>query len=357
MTRMKIAIILGTRPEIIKMASVIRYCAEQQLDYFIIHTNQHYSENMDKIFFDALQLPQPRYHLHIGSGTHGKQTGQMLEKIEEVLVQEKPDWVLVEGDTNTVLAGALAARKLHIKVGHIEAGLRSYDQRMPEEANRVMTDHISDALFAPTKNQKAILLKEGIAEEKIHVVGNTIVDAVLQNSTLDTRDHLKTFALESQKYFLVTMHRAENVDRKAIVQNIFKAFEDLHQKYGIPLFYPMHPRTKKMVEQFGLTLPAGLIIEEPVGYLEFLHLMKHAKLLLTDSGGIQEEGCIVKIPCVTLRDNTERPETVDVGANIIAGTTPEGISKAVDEMLARPREWENPFGDGKTGERIITLLR
>jgi UDP-N-acetylglucosamine 2-epimerase (non-hydrolysing) len=355
---MKLSIILGTRPEIIKLCSIVRYCEEQKLDYFIIHTNQHYSENMDKIFFEALNLPKPKYNLNIGSGTHGKQTGLMLEKIEEVLIQEKPDIVLVQGDTNTVMAGALAACKLHIKIGHVEAGLRSYDKRMPEEYNRIVTDHISDYLFAPTDNQKNILMKEGIEEKKIFVVGNTIVDAAMQNIKIsEKKDYLKLFNLKSDNYFLITVHRAENTDKKEILINIFKAFEEIYRKYKVPLFYPIHPRTKKMIDEYNIKLPEGLKIVEPVGYLEFLQLIKNAKAVLTDSGGVQEEACILKTPCVTIRDNTERPETVDVGANIIAGTTKEGIIKAVEIALKLDKKWINPLGNGKSGKSIIEILK
>jgi len=354
---MKLAIILGTRPEIIKFCSIIRYCEKNKLNYFIIHTNQHYSENMDKIFFEELKLSQPKYNLNIGSGSHGKQTGLMLEKIEEVLIKEKPDVVLVEGDTNTAFAGALAAAKLRIKVGHVEAGLRSYDRSMPEEINRVMVDHVSDYLFAPTENQKKILFGEGIANEKIFVTGNTIVDAVIQNDELsEKKDYLSLYGLTKNNYFLITAHRAENTDKKEILRNILKSFENMYKRYKIKLFCPIHPRTKKMIEEYELAVPKGLILHEPVGYLKFLQLIKNAKIILTDSGGVQEEACILKVPCVTLRENTERPETIEVGANIIAGTNPANIVECIEKMLNAKRDWKNPFGEGKAEEKIIKAI-
>lgn len=354
---MKIAIIIGTRPEIIKLSSIIRYCEEQKLDYFIIHTNQHYSENMDKIFFKELKLSQSKYNLNIGSGNHGEQTGKILIEIEKILFHENPDIVLVQGDTNTVLAGALVASKIHIKIGHVEAGLRSYDRKMPEEINRVITDHISDYLFVPTEKQKKILLGEGISKEKIFVVGNTIVDATFQNINLSRKEeHLQKYFLKKNNYFLVTMHRAENTDDINALKNILISFEKIYNKYRMPLFYPIHPRTRKMLDKFKLKISPGLILHDPVGYLEFLQLLENTRLVLTDSGGVQEESCILGVPCVTLRENTERPETVEIGANIIVGTKSENVLKGIEKMLCSMKNWKQPFGDGNTGKKIIEIL-
>jgi len=356
---MKISIILGTRPEIIKMLPVIRECEKQNIDYFILHTGQHYSYNLDRIFFEELELPAAKYNLDVGSGTHAEETGKMLMGIEKILKEEKPDVVLVEGDTNTVLAGALAASKLHIKVGHVEAGLRSYDRTMPEEINRVLTDHISDYLFAPTVKARENLLREGIEKDKIFVTGNTIVDAVYQNLEIARRkvDILNKLNLNPEGYFLVTVHRQENVDVKERLKGILEGLELVYNKFDLSIIYPIHPRTRKRIKEFGLEVPKGIELIEPLGFLEFLQLEANAKLVLTDSGGVQEETCILRVPCVTLRDNTERPETLEVGSNILAGVNQEKILESVKTMLSKERNWENPFGDGRAGKRVAEILK
>lgn len=353
----KIVIVLGTRPEIIKMSPVIRECEKQNLDYFVLHTGQHYSYNLDKVFFEQLELPEADYNLDVGSGTHGAQTGKILRDIEKVLISEKPDVVLVEGDTNTVLGGALAATKLHIKVGHVEAGLRSYDRKMPEEINRVLADHCSDYLFAPTEKSRQILLGEGIPAERIFVTGNTIVDAVYQNLSISEgrTSPLHELGLVPSEYFLVTAHRQENVDIKARFEGIIKGLEHVKGAFKLPVIYPIHPRSKKMMDRFGLKTPVIKFIA-PVDYLSFLQLESKAKLVLTDSGGVQEETCVLKVPCVTLRDNTERPETLEVGSNALAGTNAGNILEGTTEMLGRDVNWENPFGDGRAAERIVEIL-
>lgn len=362
-----ICLIFGTRPEIIKMSPVMKQLKKQGTEHFSIHTNQHFSHNMDEVFFRQLELPQPEYRLKIGQRlkrrktiiSHGPQTGLLLERIEEVLLKEKPKIALVEGDTNTVLAGALAASKLKIKVGHIEAGLRSYDRNMPEEINRIVADHISDLLFCPTEKQRQILLKEGIGPEKIHVTGNTIVDAVMQNSRLaeEKSNILAKLRLKPGQYFLATVHREENVTDKQRLEGILQGFERLHNEHGIPIIYPIHRRAERMIEFHGLKIPQGTRIIKPTGYLDFLQMMKNAQLVLTDSGGVQEETCILKVPCVTLRDNTERPETTECGANTLSGTRPERIAEAAAQMIKKERNWNNPFGDGKAAERIVELAK
>ncbi|MEA3488629.1 MAG: UDP-N-acetylglucosamine 2-epimerase (non-hydrolyzing) [Euryarchaeota archaeon] len=353
----KIAIVLGTRPEIIKMSPVIRECTKRAVDYFILHTGQHYTYNLDNVFFEQLELPDAKYNLDVGSGSHGAQTGTILREIENVLIQEKPDVVLVEGDTNTVLAGALAATKLHIKVGHVEAGLRSYDRTMPEEINRVLADHCSDYLFAPTEKSKQILLGEGIPTARIVVTGNTVVDAVYQNLSIceGRTNPLHELGLVSGEYFLATAHRQENVDLKARFESIISGLEQVAGAFELPVIYPIHPRSRKMMDRFGLK-STGILFIDPVDYLSFLQLESKAKLVLTDSGGVQEETCILNVPCVTLRDNTERPETLEVGSNILAGTKAETILAATTEMLGRTVNWANPFGDGSASEKIIGVL-
>ncbi|HJX12040.1 MAG TPA: UDP-N-acetylglucosamine 2-epimerase (non-hydrolyzing) [Dehalococcoidales bacterium] len=354
---MKIAVILGTRPEIIKMAPVIKELERKKADFFILHTGQHYSYELDEVFFEQLTLPRPEYNLDVGSGSHGEATGKMLIGIEKTLKEAKPDAVLVEGDTNSILAGALAAAKLGIRVGHVEAGLRSYDRTMPEEINRVLTDHISDYLFAPTPQAREILRGEGIPGEKIFITGNTIVDAVNQNLELSRSkaDILDSLGLKPDGYFLVTLHRQENVDSRARFASILEGLKRVAAEFNMPVFYPVHPRSKKMMAEFGLG-PGNIVLAEPVDFLAFLQLESRARLILTDSGGVQEEACILKVPCVTLRDNTERPETVAVGANIIAGSKAENIVRAVREMLKRERDWDNPFGDGRAAERVVATL-
>ncbi|MFW6008535.1 MAG: non-hydrolyzing UDP-N-acetylglucosamine 2-epimerase [archaeon] len=338
---MKKAIILGTRPEIIKLSPLIRRMSDKDI---LVHTNQHYSENMDKVFFDELNLRNPNYNLNVGSGKHGEQTAKMLEKIEQVLIKEKPNVVIVQGDTNSVLAGALAATKLHIKVAHIEAGLRSGDMNMPEEKNRIMTDHISDYLFSPTKGTTINLIKEGLNENKIYEVGNTIVDATLENLNLLNEDTTK-------EYILLTMHRAENVDNKKRLKYLIEELNKVAEKYEI--IYPIHPRTKKMLEKFNIKIDKNIKLIEPQGYLKFLELQKNAKIILTDSGGIQEEACILKVPCVTLRTTTERPETIEVGANILMT---QNLDEDISKIIKNNKTWKNPFGQ-KVTEKILSELK
>jgi UDP-N-acetylglucosamine 2-epimerase (non-hydrolysing) len=313
---------------------------------------------MDRVFFEQLELPEAEYNLDVGSGTHGEQTGKMLVGIEKVLQKEEPDVVLVEGDTNTVIAGALAAAKLGVKVGHVEAGLRSYDREMPEEINRVLADHCSHLLFAPTEKSKQILLGEGVPEDKIFVTGNTVVDAVYQNLEVsktkgNINNHLR---LNGSDYFLVTVHRQENVDNKKRFCGILKGLEMLHEDFGLKVVYPIHPRARKQLKVFGLQVK-GVMLVEPLDYLSFLQLEANSRLVLTDSGGVQEEACIMGVPCVTLRYNTERPETLEAGANVLAGTEPSEIVKMAKLMFNNVYNWENPFGDGKAGIRIVDTLR
>lgn len=340
------------------MSPIIRECEKLNFDYFILHTGQHYSYNMDRIFFEQLGLPKPKFNLDVGSGSHAEQTGKILIGLEKILLKNKVDVVLVEGDTNTVLAGALAAVKLHIKVGHVEAGLRSHDPTMPEEINRVLTDHCSDILFAPTEKSKQNLLKENIQEDKIFVTGNTIVDAVHQSQKLTNKrkNILKELGIKPRKYFLVTIHRQENSDYKNRFEGILEGLKQLYRQYNIPVVYPIHPRARKKIQEFNL-YSNGIQLIDPLDFLGFLQLEQNARVVLTDSGGVQEETCILGTPCVTLRDNTERPETLEVGSNLLAGTSPEKIIKCVSIMWNKDKIWSNPFGDGTSGNKIINILR
>lgn len=355
----ELCIILGTRPEIIKLAPVIRACEQHSIDYTLIHTGQHYSEELDSVFFDQLQLPEPDYNLDVGSQSHGQQTGEMLGGIEEILMDEMPTVVLVQGDTNSVLAGGIATSKLDIKLGHVEAGLRSFDREMPEETNRVLTDHAADYLFAPTTDAAALLRDEGLPKDRIFVTGNTVVDAVYEHSDLatDRSDVLAELGLEPSQYALVTAHRAENVDDLERFGGLLEGIDRVAQANDLEAVYPIHPRAEKRIQEFGLNVPESVRLVSPQDYLDFLRLEQAATIILTDSGGVQEEACILGVPCVTLRDNTERPETLDVGANILAGVDPDAIETAATEVIDRDTTWENPFGDGTTAEQIIEISR
>ena len=341
-----ISVVLGTRPEIVKMAPIIKELKKRDIDYFVIHTGQHYSYNLDKVFFENFDLEKPRYNLEVGSGTHGKQTGEILKRIERVLIDEKPEIVLVEGDTNTVLASALAASKLHIKVGHVEAGLRSFWKWMPEEINRVLTDHISDLLFAPTEIARNNLLNEGI-REGVYVVGNTIVDSL----------KLKKIEKIEKDFILLTLHREENADDPEKLKSIIKGTEMISEYFDTPVIYPIHPRTKKNLKKFGIEINKKFIkLVDPLNYFKFLSYLKSCKFVLTDSGGVQEEACILKIPCITLRDNTERPETINIGANILAGSNPKKILESAVKMSKANKKWENPYGED-VGKKIVDIVQ
>lgn len=354
---MTIAVVVGTRPEIIKMAPVIRQLERRNADFFILHTGQHYSYKLDRVFFEQLKLPLTKYNLEVGSGSHSEQTAKLLIGVEEVLGKEKPDVILVEGDTNSVLAAALVASKLNIKVGHVESGLRSYDRQMPEEINRILTDHCSDYLFAPTEKAKTILLGEGVPEENIFVTGNTIVDAVYQNLKIarEWGNTLNTLHLRPKEYFLVTLHRQKNVDNPERFTSIIEGLNKVATEFHLPIIYPIHPRSQKMMAEFNLER-GKLTLVDPLDLLGFLQVESNARLIFTDSGGVQEESCILGIPCVTLRDNTERPETIDVGSNILAGASADKILQYAEFMLSRENNWINPFGDGKAGERIVKVI-
>ncbi|KKN72344.1 hypothetical protein LCGC14_0411710 [marine sediment metagenome] len=350
---MKVAIVIGTRPEIIKLSPVIRVLEKREIDFFILHTGQHYSYDLNWIFFQQLGLPDPKYNLNIGSHSPGRQVAKIIAGVETVLVSEQPDVVLVLGDTNSVFAGAFVASKLGLTVGHIEAGLRSYDRNMPEEINRILTDHCSDLLFAPTEEAVTILKGEGISEN-VFMTGNTIVDAVYQNLPRAKGLAREAFVLPEQ-YFLATVHRAENVDNRSRFLAVIQSLQAVAETWKVKVFYPIHPHAISKIKEFGISLQ-GLDILPPVDYLHFLDLEKSALAVLTDSGGVQEEACILGTPCVALRDNTERPETITVGSNVLVGVEPRRILEGLDYMLNKNNHWRNPFGDGKAAERIVDVL-
>lgn len=343
---MKIAIILGTRPEIVKLSSIIRFCEKNKLDYYVIHTNQHYSPELDSIFFEDLELPSSKYNLNIGPGSHAEQLGRMFKGLDNIFKIDLPDVVIVQGDTNSVFAGALMASRFGIKIAHVEAGLRSYDKKMPEEINRLMTDAISDYYFCPTEKQKKILLKEGVSDKNIFVVGNTAADSILWAKGQKTNALINN-NLNVGEYVLLTMHRPENVDNKNRLKWLLSQISSLNNEN---IIWPLHPRTKSRLESFCIDIPSNIKIINPIGFLDMVTLEKNAKLILTDSGGIQEEACILKVPCITLRTTTERPESISVGGNVLMS---DNLKNDFNDMLNVGRNWVNPFGDGKSGEKII----
>ena len=381
----KLCFILGTRPEIIKLYSCIKEAQKQNLDFFIIHSNQHYDSKMDQIFFEELNLPKPKYNLNIGSGLHGQMTGQMLEKIEQILLQEKPSVVIVQGDTNTVLAGSLSASKIiGIKIVHIEAGLRSYNHDMPEEINRIMTDHIADFLFAPTNKQAKILESEGIDKNKIFVVGNTIVDAVLECKNLALENwqeklrnilkdpkntnsnplenkvekdslHDKNSDKKNQKYILLTCHRPSNTDNLDNFVAILESAQTICEQENQICIFPLHPRLKKelnLIQKYD-----KIKVIEPVGFLQMLGLETNSQMILTDSGGIQEESCILQKKCIILRTDTERPETVEVGGAVILNNISKlEILEKYQILKNKKVIWSNPFGDGQSAVKILKTI-
>jgi UDP-GlcNAc3NAcA epimerase len=350
---MKIITVLGARPQFIKAAPVSRELRKKHTE-LIIHTGQHYDANMSDIFFEELHIPKPDFHLGIGSGSHGKQTGEMLAEIEKIILEEKPDYLLVYGDTNSTLAGALAAAKLHVPVIHIEAGLRSFNKKMPEEINRIMTDHVSEYLFCPTDTAIENLTNENITRNVINV-GDVMYDAVEYNRQLaeEKSTVLADNELTSKDFYLITVHRAENTDDPEKMKNILDAFA----KTEGTKVWPIHPRTKHKLESIGFDLVSvpGLKVIEPVGYLDMLTLEYHSKKILTDSGGVQKEAYFMEVPCVTLREQTEWVETLEGDANILVGTDVGKILDAVQKDV-NP-SYKPVFGDGKASEKIVDILQ
>jgi UDP-N-acetylglucosamine 2-epimerase (non-hydrolysing) len=360
----RVCIVIGTRPGIVMFAPIIHELRSRKIPHFVIHTGQHYSPNMDSQFFMDLDLPDPDYKLNgvAEKKTHGAQTAAMLEGIESVLMKEKPRLVLVGGDANTNLAGALAARKLRIQVGHVEAGERSYDWRMPEEHNRRIIDHISDHLLATGEKARQQLIREAV-QGKIYVVGNPIVDASLQHLEIACQKSniLDQLDLESHCYGILTTHREENVDFPQFLRGILEGVSRASVEMDLPILFLAHPRTLKRLQEFELwnwanSLP-GLMIHDAVGYLDFLNLIANAEIVFTDSGGVQQEACIHHVPAVTVRENTEWVETLENGANRLAGTDPERIVSAADEAFHADRNWPVPFGSGDTAKQIAEICQ
>ena len=366
---MKIATILGTRPEIIKMAPIIDEISKRGINQVVLHTGQHYDEEMSDAFFKDLEIPTPDYNIHVGSGTHGKQTGLMMKGIEEILLDEKPDIVLVQGDTNAVLAGALVASKLHIAVGHVEAGLRSFDMTMPEEINRRAADVCSVMYFIPTEESAINLLAEGFSRKNLFITGNTVVDACFRHLEIAKKrgfeeESLKELGIENMDNILtLTMHRAENVDDKQRVTNIIEALKELDD---MNIIFPIHPRTKNTLVNFGLFDELNNLshvhIIKPLGYLDFLLLTSKSTLILTDSGGLQEEAITLDVPALTLRYNTERPETVAAGGNILVGSDKQAILENArrildDEDFAdKMKSAQNPYGQGDAAKLTVDAI-
>ena len=366
---MKIATILGTRPEIIKMAPIIDEISKRGIDQIVLHTGQHYDKEMSDKFFRDLEIPAPDYNIHVGSGTHGKQTGLMMQGIEEVLLEEKPDIVLVQGDTNAVLAGALVCAKLHIAVGHVEAGLRSFDMTMPEEINRMAADVCSTMYFIPTEQSAINLLAEGFSRENLLITGNTVVDACFRHLEISKKrgfeeESLAELDVENMENILtLTMHRAENVDDKQRVTNIIDALKELSD---MNIIFPIHPRTKNTLQNFGLFDELNDLehvhIVKPIGYLDFLLLTSNSTLILTDSGGLQEEAITLNVPALTLRYNTERPETVTAGGNILVGSDKEVILENAKKILSDEefanamKNAPNPYGQGDSAKLTVDAI-
>ena len=366
---MKIATILGTRPEIIKMAPIIAEIAKRNINQIVLHTGQHYDKEMSDNFFRDLEIPAPDYNIQVGSGTHGKQTGLMMEGIEKILMEEKPDIVLVQGDTNAVLAGALVCAKLHIAVGHVEAGLRSFDLTMPEEINRRVADVCSIMYYIPTEESAINLLAEGFSRKNLFITGNTVVDACFRHLEIAKKrgfeeESLKELDIDNMDNILtLTMHRAENVDVKDRVKNIIDALKELND---MNIVFPIHPRTKHTLENFGLFDELNNLnhvhIVKPIGYLDFLLLTSKSTLILTDSGGLQEEAITLDVPALTLRYNTERPETVTAGGNILVGANKEAILENANKILndkefaEKMKSAINPYGQGDAAVKTVDAI-
>jgi UDP-GlcNAc3NAcA epimerase len=351
---MKVLTIIGARPQFIKAAVVSRAFKEHSpgVQEIIVHTGQHYDANMSAVFFDELEIPKPDYNLGIGGGTHGQNTGRMIEKLEGLMMEVQPQWVLVYGDTDSTLAGALAAAKLHIRVAHVEAGLRSFNRRMPEEINRVLTDHIAEILFAPTETGRQNLLNEGIVEEKIKLVGDVMYDASLFYKDKARKPQLPAeLGIKGGDFVLCTIHRAENTDDPQRLKNILQGLGNS----GEVIVLPLHPRTRARIGNYGIAIPENVWVIDPVGYLEMVWLEANCRLVATDSGGVQKEAYFFEKPCVTMRDETEWVELVEAGWNRLVGANARALKSAFDE--ARPGSQSGLlYGDGDAGSQIVRGL-
>lgn len=352
---MKVMTIVGARPQFIKAAVVSRAFCEYQskVQEIIVHTGQHYDANMSEVFFEELDIPRPDYNLGIGGGTHGQNTGRMIESLEDLMIDVQPDWVLVYGDTDSTLSGALAASKLHIKVAHVEAGLRSFNRKMPEEINRVLTDHIADLLFAPTESGRKNLLNEGVDPAKIKLVGDVMYDAALYYKERARRPQFSpALGIEENKFVLCTIHRAENTDDPERLRRIFLGLGECGEK----IVLPMHPRTKAKLIDSDISVPKNIRMIDPVGYLEMAWLEANCKCIATDSGGVQKEAYFHGKRCVTLRDETEWVELVDAGWNVLAGHSSSEIKRAIRMANQEQVSGECLYGEGDSASLIIKIL-
>ena len=361
---LKVINVVGARPNFMKVAPIVAAMKARPAKFqpLVVHTGQHYDADMSDSFFRDLQLPQPDTHLGVGSGSHAAQTAAVMERFEPVVLREKPDWVLVVGDVNSTIACALVCVKLGVKVAHVEAGLRSRDRTMPEEINRLLTDQIADLLFTPSRDADENLRAEGIPEERIRFVGNVMIDSLQQNLERARGSTVRAdLGVRDLDYAVMTLHRPSNVDVPETFARILSALESITEK--LPVVFPVHPRTRKTIAELGLTERVGamknLRVIDPLGYLDFLALYSQSRLVLTDSGGIQEETTALGIPCLTLRDNTERPITVELGTNVVVGTDTTRIVNAASAALngaGRNIVQQLPLWDGHTSERILDVL-
>ena len=360
---MRIINVVGARPNLMKIAPLMdAYASAPEIEPLLVHTGQHYDANMSELFFKQLGIPEPDLNLGVGSASHAVQTAEIMRAFEPIVEEHRPDAVLVVGDVNSTIACGLVAVKLGVRLVHVEAGLRSFDRTMPEEINRVLTDAISDLLFCTEQSGVDNLRREGIADAKIHLVGNVMIDTLLRHrERAEAQQVLETLGLASGGYAVLTLHRPSNVDDPAVLAKLLDALEVIAAEQ--PLVFPVHPRTRSKLEQFGLAARLAaqpqLRLVDPVGYLDFLKLMAHARVVLTDSGGIQEETTILAVPCLTLRENTERPVTVALGTNRLVGQQPDAILGAYREVMTKPRPPGRtpPLWDGGAAGRIVGVLR
>jgi len=361
---LKVINVVGARPNFMKVAPIVGEMKRREHEFapLVVHTGQHYDSMMSDAFFRDLDIPEPDVHLEVGSGSHAVQTAAVMERFEPVLLREKPDWVLVVGDVNSTLAAALVCVKLGVKVGHVEAGLRSRDRTMPEEINRLLTDQIADLLFTPSEDANENLRAEGIPEERMRLVGNVMIDSLFQQLARAKESSVRqVLGINDQEYGVLTLHRPSNVDNPDTLARIIGALEEIGE--SLPIVFPVHPRTRKALAEFGfekrIQSNRSLRMIDPLGYLDFLGLYSRARLVLTDSGGLQEETTVLGIPCLTLRDNTERPITVEMGTNTMVGTDPDKIASAafaaLNGSIIEGRRIP-PLWDGNTADRILDAL-
>ncbi len=358
---MEVLLVAGARPNFMKIAPLYRVGKRlENLSCKIVHTGQHYDYEMSQAFFDDLELPEPDYFLDAGSGSHAVQTAKIMVEFEKVLRTERPDWVVVVGDVNSTLACSIVAKKERIRVAHVEAGLRSRDMEMPEEINRIVTDSLTDRFFVTEKSGVENLIQEGKSDSRIHLVGHVMIDNLFYQVERLAANNVKSFSTyplkqQQEQYGFMTLHRPSNVDSKEVFAGIADALNTIAEE--LTLFFPVHPRTRKMMQQFGIGLSDRIVCMQPLGFRESLYLWKDAKVVLTDSGGLQEETTALGVPCVTIRENTERPITVEMGSNVLAGTSKRGILDAYQEAIRKKGNGRTPpFWDGKAADRIWSTL-